>query len=216
MFTSNKKKQANFQKEAMIHLDALYGVALRLTKNERDAEDVVQDTFLKAYSHFDKYQPGTNCKAWLFKILTNTFINRYRKKQKEKCFLFEEGDRVFYEKFAARPEHPLALMVDNEEDLFHQLFSDEVRRSLEELPVDFRMVVLLADLQDFSYKEVAEIMNCPIGTVMPRLYRGRRLLQGKLLEYAQTIGLVQDDSSEETIEETNTTSLADYRERKLA
>ena len=206
----NSDRIRAFQLEAMVHLDALYGVALRLTKHERDAEDLVQDTFLKAYSHFDKYKRGTNCKAWLFKILTNTFINRYRKRQKEKCFLLEDGDRTFYERIAHKPGHPLSVFVEDEADMFHKLFGDEVRRSLEELPVDFRMVVLLADLQDFSYKEVAEIMDCPIGTVMSRLYRGRRLLQSKLVEYAQDRGLIPrrvEDGS-------NTTDLDEYRRRK--
>lgn len=212
MFNSKEKlKKAAFKKEALQHLDALYGVALRLIKNDRDAEDLVQDTYLKAYRHFDKYQQGTNCKAWLFKILTNTFINRYRKKQKERTFLVEDDERPLYERFAAPPQKPLDRNFDDETQLFHSVFGDEVRDALEQIPADFRMVVLLADLQDFSYKEIADIMDCPIGTVMSRLYRGRRLLQKQLVEYALEQGYLSLDPRDNDDE---ILSLADYRRKR--
>jgi len=212
MFDSKEKlKKAAFKKEALQHLDALYGVALRLNKNDRDAEDLVQDTYLKAYRHFDKYQQGTNCKAWLFKILTNTFINRYRKKQKERTFLVEDEERPLYERFAAPPQKPLDRNFDSETELFHTVFGDEVRDALEQIPADFRMVVLLADLQDFSYKEIADIMDCPIGTVMSRLYRGRRLLQKQLVEYALEQGYLSLDPRDT---EDEILSLADYRRKR--
>jgi RNA polymerase sigma-70 factor (ECF subfamily) len=183
-----------FQTEALVHMDALYGVALRMTKNERDAEDLVQDTFLKAYTHFAKYREGTNCKAWLFKILTNTFINRYRKKSKEKVYLVNDKDyRPLAERAVAPKENPFEQGAESEEDWYKKLFSDKVKTALEEVPVDFRMVVLLADLYDFSYKETAEIVGCPIGTVMSRLYRGRRLLASKLVDYALETGNLSYD-----------------------
>jgi RNA polymerase sigma-70 factor, ECF subfamily len=206
------KKQA-FKNEALVHIDALYGVALRLIKNERDAEDLVQDTYMKAYNHFDKYEQGTNCKAWLFKILTNTFINRYRKKQKERVYLVDDDERPLYERHAAPAESPMDQPAVSEEEMFHRLFGDEVRDALELVPEDFRIVVLLADLQDFSYKEIADIMDCPIGTVMSRLYRGRRLLQRQLVEYAMQQGYLSMDPREGH-EEGKLMSLAEYRRTK--
>jgi len=205
------KKEA-FREEALPHLDALYGTALRLIKNERDAEDLVQDTYLKAFNHFDKYKRGTNCKAWLFKILTNTFINRYRKKQKEKTYLVDDDERPLYSRYAAKPGSPLDRPFDSEAHLFHTVFADEVRAALEDVPPDFRMVVLLADLHDFSYKEIAEIMDCPIGTVMSRLYRGRRLLQKQLVEYALEQGYLALDPRDG--EDGELISLAEYRRRR--
>lgn len=189
-----RPKMDAFQTEALVHMDALYGVALRMTKNERDAEDLVQDTFLKAYTHFAKYREGTNCKAWLFKILTNTFINRYRKKSKERVYLVNDKDyRPLAERAVAPKENPFEQGAESEEDWYKKLFSDKVKTALEEVPVDFRMVVLLADLYDFSYKETAEIVGCPIGTVMSRLYRGRRLLASKLVDYALETGNLSYD-----------------------
>lgn len=208
----DQSKKEAFRTEALPHLDALYGVALRLIKNERDAEDLVQDTYLKAFNHFDKYQRGTNCKAWLFKILTNTFINRYRKKQKERTFLVEDDERPLYERYAAKPGSPLDRAFDSETQLYHTVFGDEVRDALEQVPTDFRMVVLLADLHDFSYKEIADIMDCPIGTVMSRLYRGRRLLQKQLVEYALTQGYLEIDPRQG--DEGKLLSLAEYRRQR--
>lgn len=213
MDAKDQARRLTFKEEALVHIDALYGVALRLIKNERDAEDLVQDTYLKAYNHFDKYEPGTNCKAWLFKILTNTFINRYRKKQKERVYLVDDDERPLYERHAAPPESPMDQPSVTEEEMFHRLFGDEVRDALELVPEDFRLVVLLADLQDFSYKEIADIMDCPIGTVMSRLYRGRRLLQKQLVEYAVTQGYLSMDPREGG-EEGKLMSLAEYRRTK--
>ena len=199
--TISDKKKA-IREEALVHVDALFGVGLRLTKNEKDAEDLVQDTYLKAFTHFDKYKRGTNCKAWLFKILTNTFINRYRKKSKEKLHLIDENEhRPLAERAVAPPENPLEQGALSEEDWYRKLFSDNVKQALEEIPTDFRMVVLLADLHDFSYKETADIMGCPIGTVMSRLYRGRRLLAAKLADYALAEGMITHDPRVEVVNE---------------
>lgn len=222
----NKKKKMNsrdrlaFHEEAVPHLDALYGTALRMTKSESDAEDLIQETMLKAFRYFDKYEKGTNCKAWLFKIMTNTFINRYRKKQKRKEYLIDDDFRPLQER-AEAPEHtPFHESFESEDHLYFKMFGDEVKRALEEIPVDFRMVVLLADLQDFAYKEIAEIMDCPIGTVMSRLYRGRRMLQTQLAEYAKTQGYIQEEGSDlegvEEVDEEKTTSLEDFRRKKQA
>ncbi len=228
MFDENNKMNASerkaYQEEAVPHIDALYGTALRLTKSESDAEDLIQETMLKAFRYFDKYENGTNCKAWLFKIMHNTFINRYRKKQKRKEYLVDDDYRPLQER-AEAPEHtPFHEDYDSEEQLYFKMFGDEVKAALEEVPVDFRMVVLLADLQDFAYKEIAEIMDCPIGTVMSRLYRGRRMLQSELADYAKAEGYISPEDEQEQqdqqVEETDaddqakTTDLGEYRKQK--
>lgn len=213
----DEKRQAEvkeaFAREAVPHLDALYATALRLTRNDGDAQDLIQETMLKAFRYFDRYEQGTNCKAWLFKIMTNTFINRYRKAQKRKEFLLDDDVRPLQERAVAPAVNPMHQHFEDQDAMFFRLFSDEVKDALEEIPVDFRMVVLLADLQDFAYKEIAEIMDCPIGTVMSRLYRGRRMLQAKLQNYAREAGYISTparaDAAEAGVEEV--TSLDDYR-----
>ncbi len=187
---SERKRRREFEREALVHLDALYGLALRLSRNERDAEDLVQDTCLKAYQHFDKYTQGTNCKAWLFKILTNTFINRYRRTQRRKTVFAEDMEVSPIDRLESRPTNPLEEHAEDQAELFGRLFGDEVSAALEEVPVDFRMVVLLVDLYGLAYKEAADIIGCPIGTVMSRLYRGRRILQSRLRGYAEERGLI--------------------------
>jgi len=185
--------EQRFHAEAMPHADALFGAAMRLTKSRRDAEDLVQDTLLKAYQHFGKYEAGSNCKAWLFKIQTNTFINRYRKQKRDRLvFVDEERGRPIAERIAIRPESELELRDETPDANVERLFGDEVGEALRALPVDFRMVVLYADVYDFSYKECAEILEIPIGTVMSRLYRGRRLLRAQLAEYAVEQGVVRE------------------------
>jgi len=181
----------------MPHLDGLYGAALRLTRNPRDAEDLVQDAILRAYRFFDKFERGTNIKAWLFKILTNTFINRYRRATKERSIVDDERDsvqeRLVSPDAAARAEDP-------ERAYFERLLSDDVLRALDSVPIDFRMAVILADLQDFSYKEIADILGVPVGTVMSRLFRGRRLLQAQLAEYAAASGVLQTGKGDGSID----------------
>ena len=213
--TMNSEEREAFHKEAVPHIDALYGTALRLTKSESDAEDLIQETMLKAFRYFDKYENGTNCKAWLFKIMHNTFINRYRKKQKRKEYLVDDDYRPLQERAKAPDHTPFHESYESEEQLYFKMFGDEVKDALKEVPVDFRMVVLLADLQDFAYKEIAEIMDCPIGTVMSRLYRGRRMLQSQLAEYAKGQGYISSEDEQEEEQET-TTSLQEYREKKKA
>jgi RNA polymerase sigma-70 factor (ECF subfamily) len=159
-----------FERLTMQHIDPLYSAALRLTKNDRDAEDLVQDTFLRAYRFFDKFERGTNIKAWLFKILTNTFINRYRRSVKERNIVEGSKRDAVHERFISREASEYAS--NPEQFFFDRLLSDDVLRAVDALPIDFRMVVILADLQEFSYKEIAEILDIPVGTVMSRLFRG--------------------------------------------
>lgn len=201
-----RSQKSEFEALTLPHLDALYNTALRLTKNESDAEDLIQETFLKAFRFFHRFQPGTHIKAWLFKIMTNTFINHYRKQQRDKEVL-EDWDW----------DHLLqsdAEIGENEKKILDRFISQEVVDSLNQIPVEFRMVVLLADLEDFSYKEIAEIVDCPIGTVMSRLYRGRRLLRKLLAEYATEQGYIQQQ--EDTEKQGNITELASYRKKKSA
>ena len=171
--------KADFEREVMPQLPALYGVALRMTRNEGDAEDLVQESILRAYRFFDTFEAGTNCKAWLFRILTNAFCNRYREREREQEILSEaEASEANIGQFVGGTPR------DAETALLGRMLSRDVERALAAVPSDFRLAVILADLEDFSYKEIAEIMDCPAGTVMSRLYRGRKLLQKLLYEYA--------------------------------
>ena len=192
---------AAFQHEAVPHLDSLYVTALRLTRDPSDAEDLVQEAMLKAYRYFDKYEQGTNCKAWLFKILTNVFINRYNKRRASKEVLDDEQGRPLEERVAAPAVHPFVDQILDEQTLYHKFFADEVKNALEAMPDEYRLVVLLADLQDFAYKEIADIMGCPIGTVMSRLYRGRKMLQASLATYAAAHGYAQAQPAQEPSQE---------------
>src|SRR5262245_50486499 len=192
---SNHSNRSEFEALTLEHMDALYGAALRLTRSPKDAEDLVQDTYLKAFRFFDSFERGTNIKAWLFKILTNTFINKYRRKVKEKEMAEAPAEDVMLDKFVSSEQ--VRALQDPEGDFFSKLLSDEVVDALDQVPVDFRMVVILADIQDFSYKEIAEIVGCPVGTVMSRLFRGRRILQKHLYDYAIREGVIVPPNSED-------------------
>jgi RNA polymerase sigma-70 factor (ECF subfamily) len=179
----------SFEQAALVHLDALYATGLRMTRDPRDAEDLVQDTMLSAYRFFNKFEPGTNCKAWLFKILTNTFINKYRKRVRER----EVRDVIDHEDTPSLMSEDVAeASRDPEGTMIGSLLSDDVKKALEAVPYDYRMAVVLCDLEEFSYKEIADIMDCPVGTVMSRLHRGRRLLQKSLHDYAVNQGIVKE------------------------
>jgi RNA polymerase sigma-70 factor (ECF subfamily) len=181
MFGLSKSNQARMKFEALLApwLDPLYASAVRLTRNERNAEDLVQDTVMRAWRFFDKFEEGNNFRAWIFKILTNTFINSYRRNTRERA-LQDESERQSVEArfFSAdsteRSQNP-------EEHLLDRVMSRDVLAAIDSLSIDFRMVVILADLQEFSYKEIAEILDIPVGTVMSRLFRGRKQLQKLLL-----------------------------------
>jgi RNA polymerase sigma-70 factor, ECF subfamily len=179
----------HFDSQVMPYLDSLYNTAYRMTRSAEDAEDLVQETYFKAYKYYDKFEEGTNLKAWLFKILKNTFINNYRRKKLEpRSVDFAEIEDSF-ERIVRRDNNDQT--VDPESEFFTGVLDDDVRKALESLPYDYRMVVILADLEDFSYKEVAEILDCPVGTVMSRLYRGRKLLEKALLKYARQHGYIR-------------------------
>ena len=182
--------QATFADQAMEFMPSLYTAALRMTRNPADAEDLVQETYLKAYRAFHTFQEGTNLKAWLYRILTNTFINAYRsKKRKPEQTEIEDVEDLYLYRRLGGLEAAAAGRSAEEEVLDH--FTDtEVKEALESLPEQFRMAVLLADVEGFAYKEIAEILDIPIGTVMSRLHRGRRALQKRLYEFGMQRGLV--------------------------
>ncbi len=179
--------QANFERDAMEYAPQLYSAALRMTRNPADAEDIVQETYLKAYRAYDTFTEGTNLRAWLFRILTNTFINRYRRDQRRpsEVELGELQDFYLYRRLGEGSGASLSA----EEEVMDRLVDSDVKQALEDLPENFRIPVLLADVDGFAYKEIAEIMDIPIGTVMSRLHRGRKALQQKLWSLAQQRGI---------------------------
>jgi RNA polymerase sigma-70 factor (ECF subfamily) len=184
-----------FAEQAMQYAPQLYSAALRMTRNAADAEDLVQDAYLRAYRSFATFEQGTNLRAWLFRILTNAYINTYRAKQRrpQETELGEVEDLYLYKRVAN-----LGSTARSAEDTLFEMFTDdEVKAALEELPDIFRMPVLLADVQDFSYKEIAEILDIPIGTVMSRLHRGRKAMQKKLVDFAMERGLVERDHDDD-------------------
>ncbi len=201
----NDLTRHEFEGLALRHLDALYGAAVRLTRNERDAEDLVQDTLLRAYRFFERFERGTNIKAWLFKILTNTFINRYRRANKERSLVDGPEQAAVQGQLVSRDASDAA--ADPERWYFDRVLSENVLEAVDALPIDFRMVVILADLQEFSYREIAEVLDVPVGTVMSRLFRGRRLLQKALTGYAVESGFVSED-------EASVEDLAEHRRRR--
>ena len=187
--TSNiaEKRQA-FEKEALPHMDALYRTALRMTKNVGDAEDLVQEALVKAYRFWDKFETGSNCRAWLFKIMTNVFINEYRSKSRSPMSVNVDDidDNYLYGQLAANSDG------DNpEKELFAKMLDDDVKKAIDELPEDFRIVVVLSFIEGFSYQEIAEIADLQLGTVKSRLHRGRKLLQKELLDYAIRNGFIK-------------------------
>ena len=207
-----RSKKVRFDAEALPHAHALYGAAMRLTRSPDDASDLVQETFFKAWRAFDSFESGTNCKAWLFRILTNTFINKYRRKVKEKDIL-EGKERIACEHEMVHLPSKRAFL-DPEGALADATLADEVIDALEAVPADFKAVVILSDIEGFSYKEIAEIVGIPVGTVMSRLFRGRRILQDRLFGYAVEAGVLRPslDAAKEGKDEPM--SLADYRKRR--
>jgi RNA polymerase sigma-70 factor (ECF subfamily) len=210
---SLRKRRHEFEHEALPHLDALYGAAHRMTRNPRDAEDLVQETMLRAYRFWDTFQKDSNCKAWLFRILTNTFINTYQKSKRSREVLDaaqaeqRATDGVLVHELAQSQRDPEGLLID-------RAMSDDVVRALESLPADFRVAVVLCDVEGFSYKEIADIMECPVGTVMSRLHRGRRLLQTALHDFAVEHGIVKEgDASAASEPAGDTIDLSEYRRK---
>lgn len=189
-------KRAEFERVALAHLDAVYGAAYRLTRNARDAEDLTQDALLRAYRFWDSFDEGSNCRSWLLRIVTNTFINEYQRRKRSREILdaatAEQGatDGVLYDTAAA-------VHRDPEQALLERSVSDDVQRALDALPEDFRTAVVLCDVQGLSYKEIAELMQCPVGTVMSRLFRGRKLLAAALRDFARAEGYLAAPTSVE-------------------
>jgi RNA polymerase sigma-70 factor, ECF subfamily len=208
--------RGTFEREALTHLDSLYSAALRLTRSEADAEDLVQDTFLKAYRFYDRFEAGTNLRAWLHRIQTNTFINRYRRRTRERqavdgAYAGPVGDGVMSRAAMRAFTQPVAAAE-------RPIVVGEIQRALDELPEDYRMMILLADVEELSYREIADVIGCPIGTVMSRLHRARKLLQKRLVSQAIQLGIIEDDETLEvqTMAEPADApvSLAAWRERK--
>ncbi len=191
MLLHRRTSQTEFEREVMPHLQALYSVALRMTRSEGDAEDLVQDAILRAYRFWDGYAAGSNCRAWLMRILTNVFRNRYRERAREQEILGEaEASAANLGQFQGKAPR------DAESALFGRMLSRDVEKALATLPPEFRLPVILADLEDLSYREIADIMECPAGTVMSRLFRGRRLLQKQLADYAAATEPSQQSAEE--------------------
>ena len=182
------QKQQDFNEEIIPHLDALYNFGLRLTSDPNDAEDLVQDTIVKAYRFFSSYEKGTNAKAWLFRILKNSYINNYRKKSKKPQEVDYDEVATFYETIRAERTET----SDLEDKMFRELIDDDISNALDEIPEDFRTVVLLCDVEDFTYEEIANMLDVPIGTIRSRLHRGRNLLKAQLMDYASKRGYTHD------------------------
>ena len=182
------QKQKDFEEEIIPHLDAMYNFALRLTSDPNDAEDLVQDTIVKAFRFFSSYEKGTNAKAWLFRILKNSYINNYRKKSKQPNQVDYDEVSSFYETIRADRTDT----SDLEDRMFRELIDDDISNALEELPEDFRTVVLLCDVEGFTYEEIANMLDVPIGTIRSRLHRGRNLLKAELMDYAKERGFQKD------------------------
>jgi len=192
---SVEERTLRFERDALPYLDQLYAAAMRMTRNPQDAEDLVQETYAKAYSAFHQFNEGTNLKAWLYRILTNTFINTYRKKQREPQQSMSE-DVEDWQLYAAE-EHSSSGLRSAEIEALDHLPDSDIKEALQQLPEDFRLAVYLADVEGFPYKEIAQIMDTPIGTVMSRLHRGRRGLQKLLADYARERGFVRAGAGEE-------------------
>lgn len=189
----SQKLYIEFEREAVPHMDALYNFALKMTGDSDDANDLLQETYLKAFRFFDKFEKGTNCKAWLFSIMKNTFINTYRKQSKEPDKVDYEDVENFYENIKASSTDDAHL----EKEIFDNLLDDELSEAISGLPEDFRTVILLCDIEGYSYEEIADFVDIPVGTVRSRLHRARKMLYTKLYKYAEKKGYMDKKETNE-------------------
>ncbi|MEW6507800.1 MAG: sigma-70 family RNA polymerase sigma factor [Bacteroidota bacterium] len=186
-----RKLYEEFEREAIPHMDALYNFALKMTGDEDDADDLVQETYLKAFRFFDKFEKGTNCKAWLFRIMKNSFINDYRKQVKEPNKVDYEDVQNFYENIKSDEVETKHY----EQDVFSNLLDDEISKAITDLPEDFRTAIILSDIEGFTYDEIADFVDIPVGTVRSRLHRARKMLYSQLYNYAKDKGFVDGQNS---------------------
>ncbi|MBI5809248.1 MAG: sigma-70 family RNA polymerase sigma factor [Ignavibacteriales bacterium] len=185
--SKTKQLYEDFQREAIPHMNAVFNYALKITGDEDDANDLVQETYLKAFRFFDKFEKGTNCKAWLFRILKNSYINDYRKNVKEPNKVDYEDVQNFYENI-----QPNEISTNHfEQDAFSKLLDDEITKVMSTLPEDFRTVIILSDIEGFTYEEISEFVDIPVGTVRSRLHRARKMLYSLLYDYAKDKGYVE-------------------------
>lgn len=190
---TEEEKQEVFEEEALPHLNALYNYARSISYSDQDAEDLVQETFMRAYRYFHQYTPGTNCKAWLFTILRNLYNTKYKKYKNTPDQVHYEAEEQIYEQIV---NEDLTTVIKNpEEEFFENILPDEIVNAIEDLPEKYRSCIVLSDVEDFSYKEIAEILDIPIGTVMSRLHRGRNILKKKLVDFAREKGVISEDET---------------------
>jgi RNA polymerase sigma-70 factor, ECF subfamily len=202
----------SFESSLLEHIDGLYAVACRLTKNSVDAEDLVQDALVKAMRARDQYEAGTNLKAWLFRILTNAFINRFHRGGLERSVLEGPDADPLVDGWVGA--ETMRSLRDPEAQMLRPIVQKEIGRALDQLPEEFRLAVLLADVEELSYKEIAEVMGCPVGTVMSRLYRGRKLLQQTLLDHAVLMGIATPTLRENDEQAAEPVDIATFRARR--
>jgi RNA polymerase sigma-70 factor, ECF subfamily len=210
MFGRNSRaKTEEFETACMSHMDSLYAAALKMTRNQVEAEELVQDTFVRAFRFKKNFEWGTNLKAWLFRILTNTFINDYRHRKHEQRYMERASVEPLYDEVLNR--HAAEYASNPENHVFTKFFKEDLDQALDEVPEDFRIAVVLSDIEGFSYKEIAEMLDKPIGTVMSRLHRGRKLLQRSLVDYAVEAGVIPNTEEEKAVP-SNVTSLHSKKE----